>query len=146
MRRGGLAAPAAGARPAASEFAFLMVKTMPSVSCGSRTTSKMPADSASDSRALALADVTRTIGAAVTLRIASISAVGTCSVAVVPCRITCAPDSASLVPALAGSAAVPTSSTSGWSARPSLTSARPLAAPVMKTLIGEELNVPSPSS
>jgi hypothetical protein len=65
------------ARPAASEFAFLIVKTMPSVSCGSSTTSKIPADSASDRRALALAEVTSTIGAAVTLRIASISAVGT---------------------------------------------------------------------
>ena len=54
-----------------------MVKTMPSVSCGSSTTSKIPADSASERRALALAEVTSTIGAAVTPRIASISAVGT---------------------------------------------------------------------
>ena len=38
---------ASPARPAASENAFLMVKTMPSVSCGSSTTSKMPADRAS---------------------------------------------------------------------------------------------------
>ena len=64
------------ARPAARECAFLMVNTIPSVSCGSSTTSWMPACSASDSRLLALAEVTRTIGAAVTARIASISAVG----------------------------------------------------------------------
>ena len=46
-------------------------------------------------------------------------------------------------PALTGSAAVPTSSTSGWSARPSRTSAKPLAAPVMKTLIGDWLVISS---
>ena len=64
-------------RPAASEFAFLIVKTTLSVSCGSRTTSKMPAWSASDRMWCAEAEVTSTIGAAVTARIASISAVGT---------------------------------------------------------------------
>ena len=49
---------------------------------------------------MALAEVTSTIGAAVMPRIASISSVGTWSVAVVPWSTTWAPDSASFVPDL----------------------------------------------
>ncbi len=124
-------------RVAASWQVFLIVKTRASVSCGSITTSEMPALSASCSSAPAPPDVTRMIGAAVACRIASISEVGRRSPRAVPCRITCAPLEASFWSALPGSTAVPTISISGWACRACRTSARPAQAPVMKVLMGD---------